>query len=160
MRPASLNELKQELKSLSQNDLLEICLRLTKYKKENKELLTYLLFEKGNEAGYIKAIKLEMEEQFGEINKINMYFIKKSIRKILRSTNKYIKYSGSKETEVELLLYFCKVFKESGIRIRSSTTLTNLYENQLRKITKTISGLHEDLQYDYGVEVGKLKGEG
>ena len=84
-----------------------------------------------------------------DVNKTNFYFAKKGLRKILRSTNKYIRYSGSKQTEVELLLYFLQKLKRSGISTLASTTLTNLYQMQIKKITKALTGLHEDLQYDY-----------
>lgn len=52
MKAASLNELKNELNTLPPLQLLDICLHLAKYKKDNKELITYLLFEAQNEAAY------------------------------------------------------------------------------------------------------------
>src|SRR5580704_3921111 len=98
MKAASLNELKNELKTLSPSKLVELCVRLGKYKKENKELITYLLFEAHDEQNYIDGVKAEIEEQFAEMNKGNIYLAKKTIRKVLRTTNKYIRYSGSKQT--------------------------------------------------------------
>ena len=80
----------------------------------------------------------------------------KGIRKTLRLTNKYIRYSGHKQTEAELLIYFCTKLKESGIRIHSSNAMSNLYQRQIEKIRKAISALHEDLQFDYGEEMKKL----
>jgi hypothetical protein len=156
MKAASISQLKQELKNRSSNELLEICLRLARFKKENKELLTYLLFEVQDEQIYIESIKNEINRQFQEINKSNIYFAKKSIRKIVRTTNKYIRYSGHKQTEVELLLHFCKSLKDSGIPMNKSIALSNIYIRQIQKIKKTISTLHEDLQYDYGVELESL----
>jgi predicted ATP-grasp superfamily ATP-dependent carboligase len=149
MRAASINEIKQALGNEPSANLLEICLRLAKFKKENKELLTYLLFEEGNEQGYISAVKNEMEEAFACINSSNLYFAKKTIRKILRLVNKYARYSGEKETEVQLLLHFCRELKKSGIPFQNSTALENLYQSQLKKIEKIIAGMEEDLQYDY-----------
>ena len=49
MKTATVTELKKELKTRSQSDLVELCLKLSKFKKENKELLTYLLYEADNE---------------------------------------------------------------------------------------------------------------
>lgn len=106
MKPASISQLKQEMKNRSSNELLEICLRLARFKKENKELLTYLLFEVQDEQTYVESIKKEIDRQFQEINKSNIYFAKKSIRKIVRTTNKFIRYSSRKQTEVELLMHF------------------------------------------------------
>lgn len=156
MKAATINDIKLELNSISPAELAGICLRLAKFKKENKELLTYLLFEAADEQAYISNVKNEIDSQFAEINKSNVYFAKKTIRKILRITNKFIRYSGAKETEVELLLFYCKALKESGIPIQNNAALTNLYHNQLKKISKTIATMEEDLQYDYNKELDKL----
>ncbi len=156
MKSASLNDLKKELGNLSTDEILELCLRLAKYKKENKELLTYLLFEAQDESDYVKSIKAEIDIQFKEINKNTIYFAKKGIRKILRMTSKFIKYSGNKQTEIELLIYFCKKMMESGLPVQTNVTLTNIYERVVLKIRKALSTLHEDLQYDYEQELNAL----
>lgn len=156
MKASSLNEIKVELGMLSPAKVLALCMRLAKYKKENKELLTYLLFYAHNEDDYVEGIKREIDEKFSEINKSNLYFVKKSLRKILRSTNKYIKYSGSAQTETELLIYFCKKIKDAAISIDTSITLNNIYQNQLKRINKASAKLHEDLQYDYKKELENL----
>ena len=56
MKTATVKELKQELSHKSSAELLEICLNLSKFKKENKELLTYILYEADYEEGYIKSV--------------------------------------------------------------------------------------------------------
>ena len=155
MKAVTINELKKELAGLSSRKILETCLRLAKYRKENKELLTYLLFET-DEQEYIRKITEEMDLQFEGINQTNIYYVKKSLRKTLRITNKYIKYSGNKQTEVDLLIYFCRRFKELKIPVQKSVALANLYERQIQKIRKSLHALHEDLQYDYGKEVVSL----
>lgn len=131
-------------------------MRLAKYKKENKELLTYLLFEANDEDAYIEGVKHEIDLGFEGMNRSNLYFAKKSIRKTLRITNKYIKYSGAKQTEVELLIYFCKTLKGYNLPIKSSTVLSNLYQKQLQRIRKALSSLHEDMQYDYKDDLESL----
>jgi len=151
-----LSNLKKELALLPANELLAICLKLVKFKKENKELLSYLLFDANNEPAYIESIKTEIDDEFAEVNLNHLYLAKKSIRKILRNTNKFIKYSGLKQTEVELLMHFCLKMKALGRTIKASNTLSNLYENQLRKIRLAIGKLHEDLQHDYLEELKKL----
>ncbi len=156
MRIASLKEIKQELSHRSQGELLELCLRLTKFRKENKELLTYLLYDSADEASYIERIKLEITQEFEQINTKTYFYIKKSVRKILRNIKKYIKYSKKKETEVELLIYFCSELKNMRSYINQNVTLNNIYQRQIEAIKKAISSLHEDLQYDYGLELKKL----
>ena len=64
MKAASLSELKQELVTLPPKTVLELCLRLAKFKKENKELLSFLLFEAHNEEGYVQDIKKEIDDSF------------------------------------------------------------------------------------------------
>jgi hypothetical protein len=140
----------------SPGELVELCLRLSRFKKENKELLTYLLFDSSDEPGYIKSVKSGIDEQFEQINRTSTYFIKKSIRKILRNTRKYIRYSGKKETEVELLIYFCSRLNDFKPSIHKNTTLRNLFEKLIEHIRKTMLSLHEDLQYDYGKEIEEL----
>jgi hypothetical protein len=156
LKTASLNELKAELTSLKPDEVKALCMRLAKYKKENKELLTYLLFEAGDEAGYIESIKKEIDTQLEGMNKNNLYYVKKSLRKTLRILNKFIKYSGSKQTEVELLIYFCFKLKKSGLPLFTSIILSNLYHRQIQRIEKALSALHEDLQYDYKEDLERL----
>ena len=156
MKAASSNELKQELKELSQPKLVDLCLRLARFKKENKELLTFLLFEAGDIEAYIHHVKQEMEEGFAEINTSSIYYAKKSLRKILRITNKYIRYTGDKQAEVSLLLHYCHLLKSSGIPFQKSTALNKLYQSQLKKVKAAVATLHEDLQYDYLRQLEKL----
>ncbi len=156
MKPVTLKELKQELSVRPAKELLEICLRLSKFKKENKELLTYLLFESDDEKAYIEGVKKEIDEQFELINKKSPYIIKKQVRKILTTTKRQVKYSQKKETEVELLLHFCKKLKGFSPPIRYNPRLTNMYTAQLELIQKKITALHEDLQFDYGNELEDL----
>ena len=137
--------------------MLELCLRLSRFKKENKELLTYLLFESSDEPGYLISVKREIDEQFEQINTSSSYFIKKSIRKILKNTRKYIRYSGKKETEVDLLIYFCFKLNQFEPSIHKNTSLRNLFDKLIAHIRKTILSLHEDLQYDYGKELEELQ---
>jgi hypothetical protein len=156
MKAASVSELKKELQDVPPAQLVELCLRLAKFKKENKELLNYLLFESHDLQGYIEAVKQEMDEAFAETPKQHVYYVKKHLRKILRAVNKHIKYTGSKQAEVELLLYFCTRVKKAGIKVGESVALTKLYVQQVKKIEKSISQQHEDLQYDYKRQLERL----
>ena len=156
MKTVSVNEIKKDLEKRDFKELLEYCLRLAKFKKENKELLTYLLFEAHNLPAYINSIKQQMDEDFSQVNTSNLYFAKKTLRKILRIANKYIRYTGSKEAEVEILIYYCTNFKGLKIAWHKSTALANLYNAQLKKINAGIATMHEDLQHDYQLSVDRL----
>jgi len=156
MKTATVTELKKELAHHSQKDLIELCLRLSKFKKENKELLTYLLFEADNEEAFISSIKEDIKLQFEQINTKSYFYIKKSVRKILRITKKFIRYSKNKETEIELLLYFCYELKKLKRPIARNVTLQNIFDRQILLINKAIPKLHEDLQFDYQLELEEI----
>ncbi len=157
MKTASLAEIKQELQNLTAKEITDACLRLARFKKDNKELLTYLLFEAHNIEGYTEQVKEMISERFKDINTSNLYLAKKTLRKILRLVNKHIKYVGSKQTEVELLIHFCLMLKHSGIRIHKNKALNNMYMQQLKKIKAALSALHEDIQYDFVKQIDELK---
>ncbi len=157
MRAASIQEIKQEISGLKPAQLSELCMRLAKFKKENKELLTYMLFEANDEEQYIRGIREEIGELMGEINLSHLYFAKKSLRKIGRLINKYSKYSGKKTTEVELRIFFLEGVSGTGIAIKRNAVIHNLYLGQLKKVNALIDGLHEDLQYEYRRAVDALK---
>lgn len=156
MKAVSLKEIKTELNTLSTNEVQELCLRLSRFKKENKELLTYLMFESHNEEGYIKSVKGYIDEQFEFINTTSYFYIRKSARKILTNTKKYIRYSQNKETEATLLLYFCLKLKGFSPSIKYSTQLQNMYNRQLLLVKKLVKTFHEDLQYDYNLILEEL----
>ena len=156
MKTATITELKKELTHLSQKELMKLCLHLSKFKKENKELLTYLLFESDDEETYILSIKEEVTHLFIGVNTKSYYYIRKSVRKILRLIKKYIRYSKKTETEIELLLYFCKELKIISKPIVNNVTLQNIFDRQVLLIKKAIKKLHEDLQFDYNEELNDL----
>lgn len=159
MKPVTIKKIKDELQYKSSHELIELCLVLSKFKKENKELLTYLLFDKEDEETYINKVKEYVTFLFEEINTKSFFYIRKSVRKILRITKKQIRYSKKKDTEVELLLHFCKELKGLNPSISKSPRLQNIYNRQLLLIKKSISTLHEDLQYDYQLELDFLLNE-
>lgn len=156
MKAVTAKDIKQELNNRTQKELLDLCLRLSRFKKENKELLTYLLFESFDEENYIKSVKQEIDLQFKRVNKKSAYFIRKSIRSILKNTKKYIRYSQKKETEVELLLYFCEKMKNFTPSIHHNKRIENIYTRLIETIPKKILFLHEDLQFDYKIELDDL----
>ena len=156
MKSVSIKELKEELTNCTPKELRDLILRLARFKKENKELLTYLLFESSDEAFYIENVVKQVDDQFELINKKSPYLIKKSFRKILRTIRKYARYSQKKETEVELLLYFCKKLQKFTPSIQKNTGLQNLYVRQIEAIRKKVTLLHEDLQFDYSTELNEL----
>jgi hypothetical protein len=159
MKPATITELKKELKYRTQEQLVDYCLAMARFKLESKELLTYLVFESENEAAYVESVKEYMTISFSEISTVNFHHIKKTVRKILRQTKRFIRYSKKKETEAELLIYFCRELSRMSPSYKRNTVLINTYNKQLELAQKAISKVHEDLQYDYNLMIEDINDE-
>ncbi len=153
MKIASINQIRKEIGQLPEAELVVLLSELAKYNKENKELLNYLLFEADFESNYIQKIKEDLDLQFQEINKSNIRFIKKGLQKIARELKKTVKYSGKKETEIELLIHFCKNMIALKIRLDRFPVLFNLLNRQFTNIEKAILKIDEDLHADYREEI-------
>jgi hypothetical protein len=157
MKSATVNELRKELKESDPDVVRELCLKLIKYKKENKELATYALFEAHDEHAYVKNITSEVEELFLEIPRGgNTYYIKKTLRKILRFANRQIRYSGNKISELEIRIFFCQEMNKARVPKNSGTVIGNLYDQQIKKINTILDSLEEDLQADYQSQLEQI----
>lgn len=149
MNTPTLSEIKQELLTLPASGVMELLIRLIRSRKENKELISYLIFESHNETGYVERIKEEIDEAFSVLPATTNYLTKKGLRKILRSVATYTRQMGSKQAEVEMLIYFCGKFKTSGIHPDKNSALENIFLRQIKKLNSLIDFLHEDLRHDY-----------
>ena len=156
MKINSISELQKELCTQKPKQVFEIALKIAKHKKENKELLAYLLFFANNENAYVENLKIEIDTLFSEINRKSAYTTKKGLQKVVRIMNRYINYSDIQQTELELRIYFCKKVNTQRISLDISPIISNLYYREIEKIKAVYSKLHEDLQYDYKNELEKL----
>ncbi len=156
MKAASLKEIKTELQRFEQDQLVDFCLRLIKFKKENKELLTYLIFGADDEQAYIQDTKNEVEEQFKSVSNGHAFFAKKTLRKILRYVNRQCRYSGKEQTELEIRIFYCQQMIDRGISLTKGSVIFNLYHQQVKKITSLVNKLPEDLQFDYERDIKNL----
>ncbi len=155
MKPEKLSDIKKELSGRSVQELTEICLRIAKYKKENKELLNYLLFDSIDPLAYAEQVKSFLETDFKVLQE-HYYYSTKSLRKIIRLMNRYAKYTASKQVDIELALWFCSNFLLYADLTSSHKPLQGLLIRQLEKISKLLPKLHEDLQFDYHSEFEEL----
>ncbi len=150
-----LQDIKKEIQHLQPEQLAELCLRLVRYKKENKELLAYLLFEAGNESAFIEQVKAEVGFMLSQLPS-HSYLASKSARKVLRLISKYVKFIGSKQAEIDLLMNFCFNYLQYINKNTSYKPLRMILTRQVQKININIKKLHEDLQFDYSQEYNKL----
>lgn len=157
MKAASIAQIKRELKHLDNDALVELVLRLSKFKIENKELLTYLLYEAHDEDSFVEHVKEHVDEALKENNRSHIYYIKKTFRKILRTLKKFIRFSKKPETEAALLLYFCETMRKEFPTYARYAVLRNMYTKQLEMAQKAVNKLHEDLQYDFEKDLEELR---
>lgn len=152
---SSIQEQKKELKALSSAELAEICLRLSKYKKDNKELLNYLLFHQHDPGAYIESVKSELQAEFEHLN-TQSYYCSKTLRKILRNLSRQAKYVANTELELDMLLWFCANYLQHVDLKTKNKSLQNILVRQFQKMEKLSKKLHEDLQFDYQQESDKI----
>ena len=131
-----LQDIKKEIQHLSPVQTAELCLRLARYKKENK-------------------VKAEAGFMFSQLP-VRSYDAAKSMRKILRLLGKYTKFTGSKEVEIDLLLNFCNNYIHYTDRKASYKPLRMILTRQMLKVRTLIGKLHEDVQADYTEEYNQV----
>jgi hypothetical protein len=143
-----LQDIKKEIQHLPHEQLAELCLRLVRYKKENKELLAYLLFEAHDEQAFVEKVKAEVGFMFSQLP-AQSYLAAKYIRKILRLIGKYTKFMASKQAEIDMLSSFCYNYMQYTDKRAAYKPLRLILIRQIDKIKVLIGKLHEDLQFDY-----------
>ena len=148
MVPASIDTIKTELKQLPPKKVLELVVRLARFKKENKELLTWLLFESSDEAAYIAQVRKEITEEVEKIDGLTAYQYKKQFRKIQRKINKPIKYMGSKTAAAELYMHMIELIDRKKKTVFIRAFLEKAHEQYVRKVNILLPGIPEDLAAD------------
>jgi len=157
MYTAGVREIRQELEAQSPKELINIIQRLARFKKENKELLTFLLFEAHDLDGHLAAVREELLTSMLDIQPERIYLAKKTVRKTLRIANKHIRLIGSKAAEAEIRLHVCRLLQQSGLPIERNPVLLRIFQTQMRTARKAIDTLHEDLQWELLREADKIE---
>lgn len=155
MDKVSLSEIRKELSFITKEELIATCLRMARFKKENKEHLGYLLFSK-DEAVFIAEINEEISLAMVDVKHINNFQAKKVLQKILRTITKNKKFCLSKVYEMEVMLHFVREMEQKKIPYSGSAYLFQFYVKQVMKLGKILPALDEDLQTDYQAEVEEL----
>lgn len=157
MYTAGVREIRQELEAQSPKELINIIQRLARFKKENKELLTFLLFDAHDLDGHLAAVREELLTSMLDIQPERIYLAKKTVRKTLRIANKHIRLIGSKAAEAEIRLHVCRLLQQSGLPIDRNPVLQRIFQTQMRSARKAIDTLHEDLQWELLREADRLE---
>ena len=156
MQIPSLAQIKKELSFLSEKELLDLIVDLSKFSRDNKAYLYFKLNEKEHPGLFVEMVEEELSLEFQNSRSDHYYYAKKSAQKIRRKMNKLLKLSKVKTDQIEIILFFCEQLKENGFLDHQHVVLDNMYQIQIKKATKLISGLHEDLQFDYAEKLEEL----
>lgn len=158
MRTNGIAEIKKTIKNISQAELSEICLKLARFKKDNKEFLHFLLYESADPLAYAEDVKESLHNLLTNLNRHPSLKVKE-LRKHLRVLTRHIRYTSSPEVEIILLIWFTNMLiTHAGIR-QSNKALYTLFIRQIEKIRKVFPKLHEDLQFDYLQPYNELLGQ-
>jgi hypothetical protein len=157
MQLPSLAQIKKELKTLDEMELIDVIVDLSKFTRDNKAYLYFRLFEKDNPRLFIEMVEGELEWQFQNANIKNYFTAKKSAQAIRRKLNKNLKLTKDKTAQIELIAFFCEKISAYGYLKYHHPVIENLYQAQIRKMENLTAGLHEDLQYDYREMISQLK---
>lgn len=148
MRTNGIAEIKKTIKNIGQAELSEICLKLARFKKDNKEYIHFLLHESSDPLAYAEDVKESLHHSLTNLNRHPSLKVKE-LRKHLRVLTRHIRYTSSVEVEITLVIWFTEMLvAHAGIR-QSNKALYTLFTRQIEKIRKAFPKLHEDLQFDY-----------
>jgi hypothetical protein len=140
----------------------QVILKLTeqlfefKHTHKNENTVSAISYSNNQKNKSKENIKLEIDTYFENLVVFSFSNMLKKLRKALRIANKYIKFSGSKNVEVAVLIYLCIKIKPFTLQT-TSTALLNLYNRQIIKIDKALLKLEEDLQYDYKTDIEAIQ---
>lgn len=150
-----LSDLKKELLELSKPELIQLCLRVAKLKRENKELLAYLIYDVDDPLFYAQKLKPEIKEVFNQPFQ-HAYYLTKSIRKAMRLITKYYRFTSNKQGETELLIYLVEEFHQSWRYEYRYQALGKIIFRCLEKAQSNLKKIEEDFKADFEQPISEL----
>lgn len=150
-----LSDLKKELLVLSKPELIQLCLRVAKLKRENKELLAYLIYDVEDPLFYAEKLKPELKEVFEQPFQ-HAYYLTKSIRKVMRLIAKYYRFTSNKQGETELLIYLVDEFHKSWRNEYRYQALGKVIFRCLEKAESNLKKIDEDFRADFEEPIAQL----
>jgi hypothetical protein len=150
-----LSDLKKELLELNKPELIQLCLRVAKLKRENKELLAYLIFDADDPLFYAQKLKPEIKEVFEQPFQ-HAYYLTKSIRKVMRLITKYYRFTSNKQGETDLLIYLVEEFHQSWRHEYRYQALGKVIFRCLEKAQTNLKKIDEDFRADFEQPLAEL----
>jgi len=156
MKPATLVQIRKELETISPQRLMALTLRLIKLKSENKEFVSYLLFDEDQLSEYLADLKFEISEVLDGASFTQPLIAKKALRKCQKYITKHAKYMGSKDAEAELYMFLLRKIHEKGINRYTHRAIQLIYLRIIEKTKKLLPTIHNDLRGDFEIEILNL----
>jgi len=156
MKPATLVQIRKELETISPQRLMALTLRLIKLKSENKEFVSYLLFDEDQLSEYLADLKFEISEVLDCASFSQSLIAKKALRKCQKSITKHARYMGSKDAEAELYMFMIRKIHEKGINKYTHRTIQIIYLRCIERVKKLLPNIHDDLRGDFEIEIQNL----
>ncbi len=157
MKAASIKQLRTEIGNLPPHKLAALTERLIKYKKDNKELASYIIFYEEDEAGFADDVETALEEQFGLINFKTAFFAKKGLRKMIRIANKFLRYTPNKSTQARIIMDVLSRLALIPASLKKNTQIKNMQVSLLKKLDDILLQVHQDERHDFEKQLKEKK---
>lgn len=151
-----LSDIKKELSGLDKAELILLCIRMAKLKKENKEFLSFLISDSDDPQYYAEKLKPELDAVWQEPFR-SVWALNKSLRKSLRLISKYRRFTAHLRGELELMIYFQQGFFEHWKHGFNNRRFESMSDQNLRKIHKLLSQIDEEFRADYQPQIDDLE---
>ena len=144
-----IHELRVKTNDLSVESLHRLLTRLMRFKRENKELVAFELFIRAEPENWFADIREECNVTLNEMNTSHPYFMRKTMRKLIRTLKTYARYAGDPAIEAELLCILLEAFHQKHLHEHTAEKIRKIVTDTQVRLQKMISKLHDDLQYDF-----------
>lgn len=148
MDAASLADIRKELAHQSPAELMELVVRLARFRLDNKALIGYWLFDRTNQAQFLAQVHLALDEALASMNFSSAYFVKKSLRKWQRQVNLYGRICGEPWMLADLQGYYVWTCLRAQKKVMYPDYFVELIRAAQRKFNTLLLKLEPDMQHD------------
>jgi hypothetical protein len=149
------NDLKKILEAKEKSELESVILKLYSNNKDNKSFLEIYFSSESDSSLLLDDLKSKVEALFFNLS-LNNYYVKKQMLANQKKFNKYLMMVSESNNQFELVYYFLKLSIEHQVDVECYPATETVLMNQIKKVKKLCSKLHEDLQFDYFERVNNL----
>lgn len=148
MEIAGLADIRKELIHQSPDELVELVLRLARFRQDNKALAGYWLFDRQNPTEFLRQVHQALDHGFDELNFSTGYWVKKGLRKWQRQVNLYGRICGEAWMQADMQSYYVWVCLRAQKRLSDPNYLAPLLASAEKKRVTLVKKLDDDVQHD------------